>query len=107
MTNTYVIYHRLTNDVLWTGRAVTLRAALQAALEAGADLTDADLRGADLTGADLRGTLLTGADLTGADLTGADLRGAVLTGAVLRGAVRTDDALADLRACAARDDQES
>jgi len=52
----------------------------------GADLSGADLAGADLAGADLSGAYLVGAYLAGADLSGADLSGAYLVGAYLVGA---------------------
>jgi uncharacterized protein YjbI with pentapeptide repeats len=75
-----------------TRAGANLRAAnLRAADLRGADLSDADLRNADLSDADLRGANLRAADLRGADLSGAnlraaDLRGADLSGANLRGA---------------------
>ena len=64
----------------------TIKKAVEAAVDDGADLRGADLRGADLRGADLRDADLRGADLRGADLRGADLRDADLRGADLRGA---------------------
>jgi len=58
--------------VLWSGEALTIRAALELAISAGADLRGANLRGANLSG---------GAYLRGANLSGANLRGANLSGA--------------------------
>jgi hypothetical protein len=78
-------------------RRIGLGRAVLAALQAGTDLTNADLAGAVLaranltnavlTSADLRGSVLTRADLTGSVLAGADLRGSNLTGADLTGSV--------------------
>lgn len=65
------------------GRTPWIRAAIERAVAAGADLTGALLRGADLSGARMRGANLTDADLVGADLTGADLTDARLTRANL------------------------
>ena len=69
-------------QVLYTAQSATdVRAALEEAARADADLSDADLRGAYLRGADLRGAYLGGANLSGAYLGGADLRDAYLGGA--------------------------
>jgi hypothetical protein len=78
-----------------TPSGMEMRAALEAATAAhadlrGADLRDADLRDADLRDADLSDADLRGAVLRGADLSGADLRGADLSGADLRGAVLSE-----------------
>ncbi len=93
-----VIKHRYTGVVLFEHEAteqqasgLAMRAALEAACRAGADLRgaylgSADLGGANLRGANLRGAYLGSADLRGAYLRGADLRGADLRGADLRGA---------------------
>jgi hypothetical protein len=80
--------HRFNIRTLWEGEAETLCAALETAIEGGADLEGADLEGADLEGADLEGADLAranlrGADLTQANLTRADLEGADLTWADL------------------------
>jgi hypothetical protein len=80
------IRNRWTNEVLFSVEAETLRAACEAAIRAGANLSSANLRGANLRGANLRGADLDGADLDGADLDGADLGGANLGGANLYGA---------------------
>ena len=97
------IKHRYTDEVLFeyevpetVESGLRTRYALEKAIDAGANLTDACLTGADLkranlAGADLTGAYLTVADLadanlTGADLTGADLKRANLTGANLTGA---------------------
>ena len=74
------------NTILWEGKAGSIKDAVYAALEARADLGDANLRGANLGGADLRGANLGGADLRGANLGDADLRDADLRGANLGGA---------------------
>jgi hypothetical protein len=75
--------------LLWSGAAESLRIALERAMEAGANLREANLRGAnlceaDLSGADLRGANLCEADLSGADLREANLREANLSRAKLR-----------------------
>src|SRR5450830_664832 len=82
------IRNRWSGAVIFTHEAegATMRDAVLAARNSGANLSDADLRGADLIDADLRGADLRGADLRGANLRGADLRGANLRGADLRGA---------------------
>ena len=66
--------------------SIKLGLAVQVAVNARADLRDANLRGANLRDADLRGADLRGADLHSANLFGADLRDANLRGANLRGA---------------------
>jgi len=83
---TIKIRSRFTASVLFTAEAESLKRALVAAVEVGADLRGADLRGADLRDANLRGADLRGADLGGADLRDANLRGANLGGADLGGA---------------------
>jgi hypothetical protein len=92
----FEIKHKWNSSVLFECEALSLRLAVQAAVEKkvslkgadlkGADLKGADLKGADLKGADLEGAYLKGADLKGADLEGADLEGADLEGADLKGA---------------------
>ena len=79
--------------------ASDVRAALQEAVEEGANLHWADLYGANLRGANLCGADLREADLRGANLRGADLREADLHRADLRGADlhRADLRGADLR----------
>ena len=57
----YEIKRRGTGDVIWTGKAETLRDAVVAAVKGGADLGGAYLGGADLRGADLGGAYLRGA----------------------------------------------
>ena len=77
------IKHRHTDEVLFefeaTDEQQASRLGVRAALEA-ATTARANLSGADLRSADLRGANLSGADLSGADLSGADLRGADLSG---------------------------
>ena len=81
------IMHRWNGTILCNAPdATTVRQAIEAALQAPADLREADLGGEDLCGADLREADLGGANLCGADLGGADLRGADLRGTDLRGA---------------------
>jgi Pentapeptide repeats (8 copies) len=84
------IKHRFTYAPLYQGEYGTLRAAVEAAVKAGASLEGADLGGADLGGASLEGDDLRGADLGGANLEGADLGGANLAGANLTGAYLPD-----------------
>ena len=85
------IKHRYTDEVLFeyevpetVESGLRTRYALEKAIDAGANLTDACLTGAYLTVADLADANLTGADLTGADLKRANLTGANLTGAKWR-----------------------
>src|SRR5450830_416482 len=82
------IRNRWSGAVIFTHEAegATMRDAVLAARNSGANLSDADLIDADLRGADLRGANLSGADLRGANLIDADLRGADLRGANLSGA---------------------
>ncbi len=82
----FEIKHRWSGSVLFECEALSLRLAVEAAVEKGADLEGADLEGADLKGADLKGAYLEGAYLEGADLKGANLRDAYLEGAYLEGA---------------------
>ena len=77
---------RFTTKVLFEGDYPTLKACVEAAVKAGANLSRADLAGADLSGAKLSGAKLSGANLTNANLTGADLTNAYLTRADLAGA---------------------
>lgn len=58
----------ISGTVLFSADVESLRAALEAAVKAGANLSRADLRGANLRGADLRGANLDGADLGGAKI---------------------------------------
>ena len=74
-----------------TPSGMVVRAALEKATAADADLagaylTDANLAGANLAGANLAGANLSGANLTDANLAGANLSGANLAGANLTGA---------------------
>ena len=83
--------------VLYTAQSADdVRAALEEAVEAGADLRGAYLRGAYLRDADLGGAYLRDAYLCGADLRDADLRDADLGGADLRGAYLRDAKNAEL-----------
>ena len=89
------IRHSADNAILFEGEFDSYRSAVEAAVRAGTNLTDAYLReanliGADLTGANLFAVNLRGADLTRANLTNADLMGANLTGANLNGAWLTE-----------------
>ena len=80
------IKSRLTGTVLAIGKTVRDAAENAKANLSGADLSGANLSGADLSGADLYGADLSGANLSGADLYGARLYGANLSGANLYGA---------------------
>ena len=82
----FQIKNRWTGGVIFETDAETIGGAVAAAIQAKADLGEADLRGANLCYADLRDANLGEADLRGADLRGADLRGEDLRGADLRGA---------------------
>lgn len=92
MGKSKTIKHRWTGAVLLT-YAGELKAALDAAVKRGADLSWADLSRADLSGANLSRAVLSGANLSGADLSWAVLSRAVLSGAVLS---RADLSWADL-----------
>jgi hypothetical protein len=80
------IKHRYGDKILFEGEYGDLREAVIAAVEAGVDLSGANLSGANLYGANLSGAKLSGADLYGANLSGAYLSGANLSGAYLGGA---------------------
>ncbi|MEW5724408.1 MAG: pentapeptide repeat-containing protein [Thermodesulfobacteriota bacterium] len=96
----YQITRHGSGQVLWEGRAVSFKAAVEQARGDRVDLRGADLKGADLGRADLAGLDLREADLSGAYLRGADLAGAHLGRARLRGADLRGACLrgADLRA---------
>ena len=83
----------------------TMKKAVEAAVDGGADLSGADLRDANLRDANLSGADLSGANLRDADLSGADLRDANLRDANLSGADLRDADLsgADLRDANLRD----
>ena len=80
----FEIKNRWSGDVLFSGKFVSLKLCIKAAVKVKANLREANLREADLRGADLRGADLREADLREADLWGADLREADLRGANLR-----------------------
>ena len=69
-----------------TPSGLAMRAALEKAVSAGANLAGANLAGAYLAGANLAGANLARSYLAGANLDGANLAGAYLTGANLDGA---------------------
>jgi uncharacterized protein YjbI with pentapeptide repeats len=101
----FEIRNRWTAEIIFECEAVSLRMAVEKAVEArislrAADLRDADLRDADLRAADLRAADLRDADLRAADLRDADLRDANLRAADLRAADLRD---ANLRAADLRD----
>ena len=123
MMSTIQIKHRYTGAVLYEheptdeqqASGLAMRAALEAAVKCGANLSDANLSGANLSGANLSGAYLRGANLSdanlsdaylrdanlrdaylsGANLSGAYLSGANLSGANLRGANLSDANLSD------------
>lgn len=61
------IKHKHSGSVLFGVEVNSIKAALEIAVEQGADLRGAGLRGADLSGAGLSGAGLSGADLSGAE----------------------------------------
>ena len=67
------IRNRFNNSILFEGEFDNFRSAAEAAVRAGTNLFEADLRRANLRGADLRGVNLHGANLIEANLTSADL----------------------------------
>jgi hypothetical protein len=73
------IKNRWTAEVIFSAEADSIKAAVLLAIEAGANLSSADLRRANLRSADL-----SSADLSSADLSSADLRSANLSSANLR-----------------------
>ena len=91
MTHTIEIKHRFTYAVLFSFEAtdeqhssgLAMRHALEAAVEARANLAGANLAGANLAGANLAGANLGGANLDGANLDRANLDGAYLDRAYL------------------------
>jgi uncharacterized protein YjbI with pentapeptide repeats len=80
------IRHRISEQVIFSGKARSVRALIEAALSACVDLSDADLRGVNLARADLSRGRFCRADMTKVILVGADLSRAQLTGAVLTSA---------------------
>ncbi len=79
--------------VLFELQCLSLKECVEAAVQSGVDLTEADLAKADLAGANLVGAELPRANLYRADLTGADLTRANMAGAIL---TRADMTGADL-----------
>ena len=77
------IRNRFSGGILFSCEAGSMKLAVKAAIEAKANLSDADLSRADLSDADLSGADLSWADLSDADLSGADLSVADLSGADL------------------------
>jgi hypothetical protein len=94
------IKNRWTAEVIFECEAVSLRVAVEKAVEARISLSAADLSAANLSAADLRAADLSAADLRAADLSAADLRAADLSAANLSAAdLRAADlSAADLRA---------
>ena len=80
------IKNRFTGEVIFSWKAISIKACLEIAVKTDADLRGADLRRTNLRGAYLRDADLRGADLSGANLIGVDLIDAYLSGANLRGA---------------------
>jgi len=80
------IKNRHTGEVIYKSRHKTIKATVEAAVKAGADLWGADLGCANLGGAYLGNAKLIGADLVDANLGDANLGDANLTGARLVGA---------------------
>jgi hypothetical protein len=80
------IKNRWTAEVIFSAEADSIKAAVLLAIEAGANLSSADLRRANLRSADLRRANLRSADLSSADLSSADLSSADLRSANLSSA---------------------
>ena len=101
----FQIKNRWTGGVIFETDAETIGGAVAAAIQAKADLGEADLRGANLCYANLREADLRDADLRGANLCYANLRDADLRDADLRGANLGEADLrdADLREADLRD----
>ena len=62
------IKNRWNGKVLYSGEHADIKEAVEAAVKAGANLCDADLRGASLCDANLRDASLSGASLSGAQV---------------------------------------
>ena len=84
------IKHRFNGAVLFSCEADSMKIAVKLAIEAKANLSDADLSGANLSRANLSEANLSRANLSGANLSGADLSGAYLSDADLSGAYLSD-----------------
>jgi hypothetical protein len=103
MAHKVEIKHRYTGAVLFSFDAtdeqqasgLAMRHALEAAVEARANLAGANLAGANLAGANLAGANLADANLADANLARANLAGANLADANLAGANLADANLAD------------
>ena len=80
------IKSRFTGEVIFSCKALSIKACLEIAVDERANLEDANLGGANLIGANLGGANLEDANLRGASLIGANLIGASLRDANLRGA---------------------
>ena len=92
----YEIKNRCTDEVLYRSDVANdVKAAVEEAVSAGANLSGANLSGANLVDANLGGATLAGANLSGANLVDANLGGANLTGANLSGATLAGAHLAD------------
>lgn len=89
----YEIRHRSSDEVIFSGKAHSMKNLVEAAMSACVDLSDADLRGVNLSRtdlsrgrfcrADLAKAILVGADLSRAQLTAADLSSAEMSGATM------------------------
>jgi len=86
MSKKEIKIYNYNGNVAFTAKAETERGALEIAVKAGANLSNADLFRANLYGADLYRANLSNADLYGANLSRANLYGANLDGADLYGA---------------------
>ena len=80
----FTIRHRRNDAALFEGDFATMRACMEAAVKAGANLAGANLAYANLAGANLAGANLAGAYLSGAYLASANLASANLAGAKWR-----------------------
>ena len=81
---TQTLYNRVTQAIIYSCEAATLREAVEKAVAEGVSLSGANLSGADLYGADLYGANLSWANLEGANLSGANLEGTIMEGANLK-----------------------
>ena len=93
----FSIKHHITGAVLFELECGSLRICVEAAVNARANLTGANLTGANLARANLTDADLAGANLTGANLAGANLTVADLAGANLADAKNVEFAIAKTR----------
>ena len=102
----FEIKHRYDKkSVLFSADTTSLRAAVEAAIEANvslsesnlseSDLSESNLSESDLSGSNLRGSNLSGSDLRGSNLSGSNLSGSNLSGSDLSGSDLSESNLSE------------